>query len=67
MLNCFGIDKLHGFMIHSVILAVHRISGENDYSLQFSNVGRYMSLYYRYYNCCIMVVTITILLLLQSL
>ena len=22
MLNCFGIDKLHGFIMHSVMLAV---------------------------------------------
>ena len=38
MLNCFGIDKydkLHGFMMHSVILAVCRISCENDYSFVF--------------------------------
>jgi len=25
MLNCFGIDKLHGFMLHSVMLGVGRI------------------------------------------
>jgi len=45
MLNCFGIDKydkLHGFMIHSVMLSVCRISHENDYSFQFSNVGSYV-------------------------
>jgi len=41
MLNCFGIDKLHDFMMHSVMLAVCRISRENDYSFQFSNVGSY--------------------------
>ena len=41
MLNCFGIDKLHGFMMHSVMLVVDRISCENDYSFQFSNVGSY--------------------------
>jgi len=41
MLNCFGIDKLHGFMMHSVMLAVCRISHENDYSFQCSNVGSY--------------------------
>ena len=34
MLNYFGIDKLHGFIMHSVILAVSRISRENYYSFQ---------------------------------
>jgi len=37
MLNCFGINKLHGFMKHSVMLAICRISRENYYSFQFSN------------------------------
>ena len=41
MLNCFGIDKLHGFMMHSVMLAIGHISCENYYSFQFSNVGSY--------------------------
>jgi len=41
MLNCFSIDKLHGFMMHSVMLAVGRISHENYYS--FSNVGSYVN------------------------
>ena len=39
--NCFGIDKLHGFMTHNVMLAVGRISCENYYSFQFLNVGSY--------------------------
>ena len=42
MLNCFDIDKydkLHGFMMYGVMLAVGRVSHENDYSFQFSNVG----------------------------
>ena len=43
MLNCFGIDKLHGFMMHSVMLAVGHILHQNDYSFQFSNVGSYVS------------------------
>ena len=29
MLNCFGIDKLHGFMMHSVMLAVCLITLSN--------------------------------------
>ena len=36
--KCFGIDKydkLHDFMIHSVMLAVCRILRENYYSIQF--------------------------------
>jgi len=37
MLNCFGIDKLHGFIMHSVVLAVGRILRENYYSLSLSN------------------------------
>ena len=41
MLNCFGIEKLHGFVMHSVMLAVGCISRENSYSFQFSNVGSY--------------------------
>ena len=41
MLNCLGIDKLHGFIMQSVMLAVGRISRENYYSFQFSNVGNY--------------------------
>ena len=41
MLNCFGIDKLLGFMMHNVMLAVCHILHENDYSFQFSNVGSY--------------------------
>ena len=32
MLNYFGIDTLHGFMMHSVMLAVGRISRKNYYS-----------------------------------
>jgi len=46
MLNNFGIDKLHGFMMHSVMLAIGRISCENDYSFQFSNVDCYVSVVY---------------------
>ena len=42
MLNYFGIDKLHGFMMHSVMLAISRISRENYYSFQFSNVGSHV-------------------------
>ena len=41
MLNCFGFNKLHGFIMHSIMLAVGRISHENYYSFQFSNVGSY--------------------------
>ena len=41
MLDCFAIDKLHGFMMHGVMLAVGRISCENNNSFQFSNVGSY--------------------------
>ena len=41
MLNCFDIDKLHGFMMHGAMLAVGHISRENDYSFHFSNVGSY--------------------------
>ena len=41
MLNYISIDKLHGFMMHSVILAIGCISCQNDYSFQFSNVGKY--------------------------
>ena len=41
MLNYFGIDKLHGFIMYSVMLAVGHIPQENDYSFQFSNVGSY--------------------------
>jgi len=43
-LNYFGIDKyvkLHGFMMYDVMLAVGRISRENYYSFQCSNVGSY--------------------------
>ena len=40
--NCFGIDKLHGFMMHCVILAVGRLLRENYYSFQLSNVGSYV-------------------------
>ena len=29
MLDCFGIDKLHGFMMHSVMLAVGSMSIRN--------------------------------------
>jgi len=42
MLNCFGTNKLHGFMMHSVMLAVGHILHQNDYSFQFSNVGSYV-------------------------
>ena len=31
MLNCFVIDELHIFMMHSVMLTVCRTSQENDY------------------------------------
>ena len=41
MLNCFDIDKLHGFMMHRVMWAVGRISQENDYSFLFLNVVSY--------------------------
>jgi len=41
MLNCFGIDKLHGFLMHSVMLAGGCISCENYYSFQCSNVDSY--------------------------
>ena len=40
MLNWFGIDKLHGFIMHSVMLAVGRIS--HIITLPFSNVGSYV-------------------------
>jgi len=34
ILNCFGIEKLHGFIMHSVMLAVGRISRKNYYSFK---------------------------------
>jgi len=41
MLNYFDIDKLQGFMMHSVMLAIGCISREIYYAFQFSNVGSY--------------------------
>ena len=35
---------LNGFMMHNVMLAVCRISLENDYSFQFSNIGSYITI-----------------------
>ena len=43
MLNCFGINKLHDFMMHSVMLSVGHIPCENYYSFQFSYVGSYVN------------------------
>ena len=44
MLNCFGNDKFHGFIMHSVMLAVDHILRENDYSFHFSNVSSCVSI-----------------------
>ena len=46
MLNYIGIDKLHGLIMHSIMLAVGRILRESDYSFQFSNVGSYGNMQY---------------------
>ena len=53
MLNYFGIDELHGFIMHSVMLAVGRILCENDYSFQFSNVGSYVLYMKRLRTCAV--------------
>jgi len=47
MLNCFGINKLHGFMMHHVMWAVGCISCKKYYSFQFSNVDGYVSIIYQ--------------------